>query len=143
MFVGLLGLLAGVRHSPILHAGGVLVIALTAWVNGSVPGFDWAGGDAFGARRYCLVVPLIAVGVGTVLELSSRLLRRSPLLAPAAAVLLFAIWNLGLVSHFRARKYPGAAPLERLAKDQASALRRAAQDAGGGNRGGARPRARL
>jgi hypothetical protein len=129
MFVGFLGLVLGLRDSPLLHAGGLLVLGLTAWVNGSVPSFDWAAGDAFGARRYSEVVPLMAVGLAFFLEHSSRALRRWPLLAPAAAVGILALWNLGFVSHFRSRKYPDAAPLERLAKDQALRLRESSQNA--------------
>lgn len=127
MFVGFLGLVLGVRDSPMLHGGGLLVLGLTAWVNGSVPAFDWAAGDAFGARRFSEVVPLMAVGLALLLELSSRALRRWPLLAPASAIATLVFWNLGLVSHFRARKYPDAAPLERLAKDQARLLQDASR----------------
>lgn len=127
MLVGFLGLVLGIRDSPMLHGGGLLVLGLTAWVNGSVPAFDWAGGDAFGARRFSEVVPLIAVGLAFLLELSSRALRQRPLLAPAAAIGILVLWNLGLVSHFRARKYPDAAPLERLARDQALLLQDASQ----------------
>jgi hypothetical protein len=140
MLVGFLGLVAGLGASPLLYGAGLVVFALTAWVNGSVPVFDWAGGDAFGARRYCLVVPLVALGLSTMLGFSSRLLRRSPLLAPAAIVVVVALWNLGFVYRFRARDYPGAAPLERLARDQALSLQRTLQD-GAGAVAGARGRA--
>jgi hypothetical protein len=47
---------------------------------------------------------------------------------PAAGIGLLVLWNLGFVSHFRARKYPDAAPLERLAKDQARLLQDNSQD---------------
>jgi hypothetical protein len=129
MFVGFLGLILGIRDSPMLHGGGLLVLGLTSWVNGSVPAFDWAAGDAFGARRYCEVVPLIAVGLAHLLELSSRALGRRPLLAPAAGIAALVLWNLGFVSHFRARKYPDAAPLERLARDQARLLQDSVENA--------------
>jgi hypothetical protein len=131
MLVGFLGLLAGVPRDPLRNGGGLVVFGLTTWVNGSVPAFDWAGGDAFGARRYCLVMPLLSLGLATALAGVAGLLRRKPLLAPAFAVLTLALWNFGFVSHFRARKYPGAAPLERLARDQADALRRGTEDAAG------------
>ena len=62
------------------------------------------------------------------LTLGRKTAQRWPLLAPAAAVVLLVAWNLGFVSHFRARKYPGAAPIERLATDQARAWRRTMQD---------------
>jgi hypothetical protein len=122
MLFGFLGLVAGIRKLPLLHGGGLLVLGIVGWVNGSVPSFDWAAGDAFGARRYSEVVPLMAVGLAYLLELSSRALRRWPLLAPAAAIAVLILWNFGFVSHFRARKYPDAAPLERLARDQARLL---------------------
>lgn len=127
MLVGFLGLVLGLRDSPMLCGGGLLVLGLTAWVNGSVPSFDWAAGDAFGARRYSEAVPLIAVGLASLLEISSRVLKRWPLLAPAAGIASLVLWNLGFVAHFRARKYPDAAPLERLAKDQALLLRHTTQ----------------
>lgn len=128
MLVGFLGLLAGLRVSPMLHGGGLAVFLATAWINGSVPAYDWAGGDSFGARRYCLVVPLMALGVGRMMELSKPLFRRLPLLVPAAAIAMLILWNLGFISHFRARKYPEAAPLSRLASDQARVLRETAED---------------
>jgi hypothetical protein len=129
MLGGLLGLVAGLRSSPLLHGGALAIFGLVAWVNGSVPDFDWAAGDAFGARRYSEVVPLMAVGLALLLELSSRALRRWPLLAPAAAIAVLVLWNLGFVTHFRARKYPDAAPLERLAGDQASLLQERVESA--------------
>ena len=129
MLAGFVGLVSGLRQSPLLHGGGLLIVALTTWVNGSVPDFDWAAGDAFGARRYSEVVPLMAVGLAFLLDLSARALRRWPLIAPAAAIGALVLWNLGFVSHFRARKFPDAAPLDRLARDQARLLREKSEDA--------------
>jgi hypothetical protein len=138
MLFGFLGLVAGVHRTPLLYGGSLAVFLATVWVNGSVPFYDWAAGDAFGARRYSLVVPLMALGLAEALELSARALKRRPLLGPAGLLLAAGLWNLGFISHFRARKYPEAAPLERLAKDQARSLRETAQDLGGflaGDRG--------
>ena len=128
MLVGFVGLWSGLRADLRLYGGCLAIFLATAWVNGSVPEHDWAAGDAFGARRYSLVVPLMALGVARMLTLGRKTAQRWPLLAPAAAVVLLVAWNLGFVSHFRARKYPGAAPIERLAADQARALRRTMQD---------------
>ena len=128
MLVGALGLVIGLRKDRALCGGALAVFAATVWINGSVPGFDWAAGDAFGARRYSLVVPLIAVGLGIAIEASCLVLRRAPILAPAGIVLVAVLWNLGFISHFRARKYREMAPLEQLARDQARSLRWAAQD---------------
>jgi hypothetical protein len=88
---------------------------------------DWAGSDAFGARRYDVVVPLLAVGLGALLAGTSALLARHPLWAPAALLAALALWNVGFVTVFRTGAYPEAAPLERVARDQAHGLRRAAQ----------------
>ena len=123
-----LGGLRGPRKDRMLCGGALLVFAATVWVNGSVPQYDWAAGDAFGARRYSVVVPLMALGLGLVIEVSCRVLRRAPLLAPATVIVLATVWNLGFISHFRARKYREMAPLEHLARDQARSLRWATQD---------------
>jgi hypothetical protein len=135
MLFGFLGLLAGLRASPMLHGGGLLVFALTTWVNGSVATWDWAAGDSFGARRFSEVVPLMAVGLAYLLESSKRILVRWPLLAPAAGIAALVLWNLGFVWHFRARKYPDAAPLVRLAEDQARLLQETVSDALGASSG--------
>lgn len=128
MFVGFLGLALGCRKDRMLYTSALLVFAATVWINGSVPGYDWAAGDAFGARRYSLVVPLMALGLGVAIEAACRLLRRVPLVAPAVVVVLAVLWNLGFVSHFRARQFQEMAPIEHLAREQARSLRWAAQD---------------
>ena len=128
MFVCVVGLLMGLRQSLWLFGSSLLVFAATAWVNGSVPDYDLAAGDAFGARRFSLVVPLMALGLGAFLQAATGVLRRAPLLAPTAFLLLCFLWNVGLISHFRARKYREMAPLEQLAGDQARSLRLASQE---------------
>ncbi len=128
MFLGFVGLFIGLRRSRLLYGGSLLVFVATAWVNGSVPQYDWAAGDAFGARRFSLVVPLMALGLGAFLEAAARVLVRRPLLVPTAVLLVLFLWNVGLISHFRARKYRGAAPLEQVAADQARSFRLASQE---------------
>ena len=125
LLLGLVGLGLMLRDSPVFAAGALLVFAATAWVNGAVR--DWAGSDAFGARRYDVVVPLLAVGIGAVLTRLAPLLARHPLWAPAALLAALVVWNVGFVAAFRTGAYAEAAPLERVARDQARALRRAAQ----------------
>lgn len=129
MLLGFLGLLLGLRRDALLHGAALLVFAATAWVNGGV--YDWAGGDAFGARRFDLVVPLLALGLGVLTRDGAELLRRRPLLAPAAALLGLAAWNVGLMLLVRRGAYPQAAPLERLAGDQAGLLRRGLEGVAG------------
>jgi len=122
--LGLLGLLLCWRQEAWLHGPALAVFAATAWINGSVTDWDWAGGDAFGARRFDLVVPLLALGLARLLRLSASLLARRPMLSPAAVLGLLALWNLGLIGSFRSGSYQDAAPLDRVAKDQALGLRR-------------------
>src|SRR4029450_6194515 len=83
-WLGLLGLVAGFRRAPVVHGGALLVWAATAWVNGSVTDWDWAAGDAFGARRFDLVVPLLAWGLAALLRALRPALARAPLRAAAA-----------------------------------------------------------
>ena len=129
MLLGALGLVLGLREDAMLFGGSLSVFAATAWVNGSV--YDPAGGDAFGARRFDLCVPLLALGLGVCTRAAAAVLRRRPILGPAAALVLLAAWNLGLVVLFHRGEYPQAAPLERVAGDQAGLLRRALQDVAG------------
>lgn len=127
LLLGLAGLAVMHRAAPAFATGALLVFAATAWVNGAVR--DWAASDAFGARRYDVVVPLLAVGLGALLARAAPLLARHPLWAPAALLAGLCLWNLGFIAVFRAGSYPGAAPLERVARDQARVLKAAAQAA--------------
>jgi hypothetical protein len=129
MLLGLVGLLVALREDALLFGGALTVFCATAWVNGSV--YDWAAGDAFGARRFDLVVPLLALGLASLTMATAGLLRRRPLLAPAAVLALLVAWNLGFVVLFQRGGYPGAAPLERLVADQARLLRHGLQDVAG------------
>jgi hypothetical protein len=129
MLLGVLGLILGLREDRMLFGGSLAVLVATAWVNGGV--YDWAAGDAFGARRFDLVVPLLALGLAVFTKATASVLRRRPLLAPAALLALLVAWNLGFVELFRRGEYPGAAPLERLAADQARLLRNGLQQVAG------------
>ncbi len=125
LLLGLVGLMARARREPWLHVPALLIVAATAWVNGGAD--DWAGSEAFGARRFDLAVPLLALGLLPALEALRRLALRRPLALPAALVAALALWNLGFVALFRAQRYHGPLRLERLAADQALQLRRAAE----------------
>jgi hypothetical protein len=125
MALGVFGLAVGLRRERLFHAGALLVFAATAWVNGGVS--DWSGSDAYGARRFDLVVPLLAPGMAIVGGGLAAAAARAPLLVPAAAVLLMGLWNVGLVILFRQGRYSEMAPLERLAGDQGRLVRRGAE----------------
>lgn len=127
MFCGLLGLLWGLRRSGALCLGGLLVFAATAWVNGGVD--DWAAGEAFGARRYDLALPWLALGLACWVPALERAVLRRPWLVPAAVVLLASAWNAGFAALFRERLYSGPLSIERLASHQARGLRERLQEA--------------
>ena len=105
--------------------GALLVFMATAWVNGAAD--DWAASDAFGARRYDIVLPLLAVGLAQLLSSAQSAVARRPFLVPAAAVLWLVLWNAGFLSAFRRGTWPEAAPLDSVASEQARLLRRLSQ----------------
>jgi hypothetical protein len=131
MLLGVAGLVLGLVRAPLLCGLGLLIGAAVAWTNGSVTDWDWAAGDAFGARRFDLVVPLVAVGFGWLVHDGRRWLGRASLLVPSALLLAFGLWNVGLIALVREGRYPHAVPLERLAADQARLFRRAVQGVAG------------
>jgi hypothetical protein len=71
-----------------------------AWVNGSA--HDWAGGWAFGGRRFVSV--LGALGPGLALALFR--LRRHPIALLAPASVLLVGWNLTLMTQYHAGAIP-------------------------------------
>jgi len=127
MAVGAAGLLWLWREWLSLASGGLLVLAATAWINGGVQ--DWAGADAFGARRFDLVVPLLAVGVAAAARAASAAVARRPWLAPAAAASLLVVWNLGLMRLYRHRVVSESAAFDRQATAQWFQLRRSVENA--------------
>lgn len=123
---GLVGLFMAARREPWLHVPALLVLAATTWTNGGAD--DWAGSEAFGARRFDLALPLLAPGLAVVIAALRRHVAQRPLLVPAALVVLFALWNASFVALFREQRYAGGLRFERLAADQARRARRAAED---------------
>ena len=122
-WLGLAGLVVGWRRDRTLATGALLVVAATAWVNGSVTDWDWAAGDAFGARRFDLAMALVAWGLAALLAEARPWLVRAPLLLPAALLLALAAWNVGLVALFREGRFASAAPADLVASGQARLLR--------------------
>jgi hypothetical protein len=121
LILAVLGLFVALPRWPGLAGAGLFVLASTAWINGSLA--DWWGSDAFGGRRFDVVVPFFAVGFAAILDLC----RRMPLVAPAAVLAALALWNIGLVNLFRNGGVTEAAALEQVAGRQARQLRRAAE----------------
>lgn len=121
MAVATLGLLLSLKRWGILAFGGILVFVSTAWLNGSLS--DWSGSDAFGARRFDLVIPFLALGLATVL---SGLLKR-PWTVIAAGIGMATLWNVGLIRMHESGAVTEAAPLERIAALEARLLRGSAE----------------
>jgi hypothetical protein len=122
--LGVLGLVLGLRREALLAGAALAVVALTAWVNGGVR--DWAGSDAFGARRFDLVLPWLAVGLAHVIEATARMAARRPLLVPALLAAALVAWNLGLLRLHARGTFTEAAPLADVAAGEAGLLRRGA-----------------
>jgi hypothetical protein len=124
--LGLLVLpLAARRWGHAVVTAALVVVALTAWVNGGVR--DFSGGDAFGARRFDLVVPFAAFGLAELLVSARAFVSRRPLAAPALVLVFACFWNLGLMRLFRQRIVTRAAPLEATTAAQAAQVREGAE----------------
>lgn len=94
----------------------LLVFSASVWVNGGVK--DWAGADAFAARRFDLVVPLFAIGIVAVTAVAHRAIARRPWLATASVFAVAVAWNLGLMRLYRDGVFTEAAPAEQLVARQ-------------------------
>jgi hypothetical protein len=126
--LGFVGLLLLARRRLAFAGGALAVAVLTAWVNASAR--DWSGADAFGARRFDLVFPLLAFGLAELLRLGSAVVERRPWLPAAAGLAALVAWNAGLVRLYRLRVFKEAAPLERVAEAQAHQVRVAGEAIG-------------
>lgn len=125
---GLLGLAGLLRVERAFAVGSLLVFLATAWVNGAVR--DWWGSDAFGARRFDVVVPLLAVGLAWAARWTASCVTRRPWAVPVALAGIAVAWNLGFIRLHRAGAFPsGAAPIDRLAALQARQARDALERA--------------
>lgn len=67
LILALIGLPLWVRRAPALGLGGIVSLSGLWMINASVR--DWWGGVAFGGRRWCEAMPLLAFGFASMLEL--------------------------------------------------------------------------
>lgn len=123
LLLGLLGLVIVVRGRGAYCLAGIAILGVTAFVNGTVR--DWNGSDAFGARRFDLVMPLFAFGMAGLFDRLRPHLARRPLLMPAALIAAATIWNASLID-LRKGRTVSAFPLDELASLQTQQVRRAA-----------------
>jgi Dolichyl-phosphate-mannose-protein mannosyltransferase len=122
MLAGTLGLVVLAAQRPAFALPGLAVLVATAWVNGGVK--DWEASDAFGARRFDLVVPFAAWGLAALARALAGALQRRPWVAVAALLAGLATWNAGFIRLYRSRGVIEAAPLDWLAGAQARQLAR-------------------
>lgn len=118
LIAGLLGLTLVRGPFQRMALGGLVVFVLTTWINGGVRDFN--GGDAFGGRRYDLVIPFFAPGLAALIAAVRPFLVARPLALPALLFGLAAVWNLSFMAAYRAKEFKTSAPFADLAARQAS-----------------------
>ena len=86
----------------------------------------WWAGAGFGARRFCTVLPLLAVGLAVTFAALTRFLKQHPLVAPAGIVAAFTAWNLLLAEGHRqeAWVWDGPVSFSQMARVSADLLDR-------------------
>ncbi len=121
VYVAALGTVAYLRREWRWAAAGLVVLVLTAWINGATQ--DWAGGWSFGGRRFTTVLVLLAPGLALVIEGAVR----RPLLALAPLVVAALWWNHLLMVQYTAGLLPKDEPVSfgRLVRQQADLHTRA------------------
>lgn len=104
-YVAALGSVAYLRREWRWAASALVVLFLTAWVNGATQ--DWAAGWSFGGRRFSSVLVLLAPGLALVIEAALR--RPLVALAPVVAAALW--WNHLLMVQYTTDRLPKDAPV--------------------------------
>ena len=84
---------------------------------------DWHGSDAYGSRRFAVVMPFMALGFA----MTGDFMCRRPLVAPALLVGLLGLWNVGFITLVRRSEIKSAAPMETLAELQGRQLHRSVE----------------
>lgn len=115
VYVAALGTVAYLRREWRWATAGLVVLLLTAWVNGATQ--DWAAGWSFGGRRFSSVLVLLAPGLALVID---GVVRR-PLLALAPLVVAALWWNHLLMVQYTSGLLPKDEPVSfgRLVQQQA------------------------
>lgn len=128
LLLGLAGLALprpGLRRPAL---AGLAVAALTTWTNGAV--FDFNGSDAFGARRYDIVVPFFAIGLARLLGALEPALRRRPLALPGLILAVPVLANVLLMADY-ATYFKASAPADAVMAARGRRLQQAADRAFG------------
>lgn len=114
-YIAVVGTFAYLRREWRWALSALVVLFITAWVNGATQ--DWAGGWSFGGRRFSsalvMLAPGLAVAIGFVF--------RRPLLALAPLVVAALWWNHLLMVQYTAGMLPKDEPVSfgRIVRQQA------------------------
>jgi hypothetical protein len=121
VYVAALGTIAYVRREWRWAVSALVILFLTAWVNGATQ--DWAAGWSFGGRRFSSVLVLLAPG----LALAVEAVMRRPLLALAPVVAGALWWNHLLMVQYTSGMLPKDEPVafSRLVRQQGDVATRA------------------
>jgi len=114
-YAAVIGTFAYLRREWRWAASALLILFLTAWINGATQ--DWAGGWSFGGRRYSSALVMLAPGLAMVIEFALR--RPLVALAPVVAAALW--WNHLLMVQYTAGMLPKDEPVSfgRIVRQQA------------------------
>ncbi len=120
-YIAALGTVAYLRREWQWATAALVVLFLTAWVNGATQ--DWAAGWSFGGRRFASVLVLLAPGLALTVE---GVLRR-PLVALAPVVVGALWWNHLLMVQYASGLLPKDEPVSfgRVVRQQAELHTRA------------------
>ena len=122
LLLGLIGLIFCARGFGVYATAAVVVFAFSVFLNGSV--MDWNASAAFGARRFDVVLPLLALGLAALLARSRQAFMKRPLFLPVLGLAVAVLWNISLIDILKG-KPASALPLDDLAARQVLQARRA------------------
>ena len=104
-YLAALGTLAYLRREWRWALSALVILFLTAWVNGATQ--DWAAGWSFGGRRFASVLVLLAPGLALVIDAAVR----RPLLAVAPVAVAALWWNHLLMVQYTTGALPKDEPV--------------------------------
>jgi hypothetical protein len=100
VWAALIGTLFYARRHPRWGWPALVAFVVLVWVNGSA--HDWAGGWAFGGRRFVSLLGALAPG----LALALAWMRRRPLLVLAPLTVICVAWNIVLMAEYHDGRIP-------------------------------------
>jgi hypothetical protein len=99
LWAGFLGFLPLLKRRPTLALPLVAPLLVMSWINACSG--DWWAGGSFSNRRFDSLLPLLALGMATVIESLLRAFERRPETALAFVAAPFILWNGLLVEQVR------------------------------------------